>query len=160
MFWPVIQKLVCLECAESWLGCSSESLLWALGCHFLLPCALCMLGTWTLINVGELPAGLMGGEAAKEVVLSGTKIQRLLALCISSFSSCCWISSFWCSWGGRSGMIQIKYAASLLNKGTKTSVTMQRKKLMSVWPFFHLCCGFERQHVAVISRAAELLAPS
>lgn len=57
-------------------------------------------------------------------------------------------------------MIQVKYAASLLNKETKTSVTMQRKKLMSLWPFFHLCCGFEWQHVAVLSRAAELLAPS
>lgn len=57
-------------------------------------------------------------------------------------------------------MAQVKYAKSLLNKETKTLVTMQRKKLMSVWPFFHLCCGFEWQRVAVTSGAAELLAPS
>lgn len=57
-------------------------------------------------------------------------------------------------------MAQVKYAKSLLNKETKTLATMQRKKLMSVWPFFHLCCGFEWQHVAVTSGAPELLAPS
>lgn len=61
------------------------SLLWALGYHSVLPCALCMLWTWTPINAGQLPAGLVGGEKAKEVVLCGTKICRLLAFCISSF---------------------------------------------------------------------------
>lgn len=130
------------------------------GMSFCAPRALCMFWTWTPINSGELPAVLVGGGGAKEFVPSGTKICRLLAFCISRFSSCCWITSFRCSWGGRSGIIPVKYAASLFNKETKASVTMQRKKLMSVWPFFQLCCGFEWQHVTVISRATELLAPN
>lgn len=69
----------------------------------------------------------VGGGGAKEVVPSGTKICRFFALSISMFSSCFWITSFRCSWGDRNGMIQVKYAASLLNKETKTSVTVQRK---------------------------------
>lgn len=44
----------------------------------MLPHALCTLWTRTPINAGELPAGLVGGGGAKEVVLNGHKNTQAL----------------------------------------------------------------------------------